>query len=346
MRRRLLLVLASLALLLPAGGAAGLYAYDRRHEDRIAAGVTVEGVPIGGLRVSAARARLARRLVPRYERPLVFVYGGRRFVLRPRSVGLRIDIAGALRTALAQSRRGSFLDRVYRSARGRPLDLSLSVGTRYSPAKVAVFIHRVGRAVARRPRGARFVPSLLRPRLVPGLTGVSLRSHVLIAAVRSRLVDPTQRRWVRLPTHTLVPHPTTAGLARSHRYFITVSRGERRLRLFVRLKLVKTYLIAVGQAGLETPAGVYRINDKQVDPSWHVPNSPWAGSLAGMVIPPGPADPLKARWLGFYNGAGIHGTDAVYSLGTAASHGCIRMSIPDVIELYDIVPVGTSLYIS
>jgi lipoprotein-anchoring transpeptidase ErfK/SrfK len=49
--------------------------------------------------------------------------------------------------------------------------------------------------------------------------------------------------------------------------------------------------------------------------------------------------------MGIYNGAGIHGTDATYSLGTAASHGCIRMSIPDVEELYDQVDVGTPVYI-
>ena len=83
-----------------------------------------------------------------------------------------------------------------------------------------------------------------------------------------------------------------------------------------------------------------------MNPSWHVPNSAWAGDLAGRVIPPGPDDPIKARWLGFYNGSGIHGTDAIYSLGTAASHGCIRMSIPDVIELFDIVPLGTPLFVS
>ena len=101
----------------------------------------------------------------------------------------------------------------------------------------------------------------------------------------------------------------------------------------------------MGQAGLETPAGQYTIDDKQVNPSWHVPDSPWAGDLAGQVIPPGPDDPIKARWMGFYNGAGIHGTDEVSSLGTAASHGCVRMSIPDVIELYPQVPLGTPIYI-
>jgi lipoprotein-anchoring transpeptidase ErfK/SrfK len=59
-----------------------------------------------------------------------------------------------------------------------------------------------------------------------------------------------------------------------------------------------------------------------------------------------PENPLKARWLSTYDGAGIHGTDQTYSLGTAASHGCIRMAIPDVIELYDHVPVGAPIYIA
>ena len=73
--------------------------------------------------------------------------------------------------------------------------------------------------------------------------------------------------------------------------------------------------------------------------------SSWAGALAGRIIPPGPEDPIKSRWLGFYNGAGIHGTDAIWSLGTAASHGCIRMAIPDVEQLYDLVPLHTPIYV-
>jgi lipoprotein-anchoring transpeptidase ErfK/SrfK len=77
-----------------------------------------------------------------------------------------------------------------------------------------------------------------------------------------------------------------------------------------------------------------------------VPNSAWAGSLAGRVIPPGPDDPLKARWIGITGGAGIHGTDQVGSLGSAASHGCIRMAIPDVIALYDRVPYGSKIYVA
>jgi lipoprotein-anchoring transpeptidase ErfK/SrfK len=345
-KKRLLVVVLGVVLVALVAGAAAIYAYDRSHDDRLARGVTVDGIDVGGLQLADARAKLARRLLPRYDRALVFTHGDRKFVLRPQKVGLRVDIESALQTALAQTRRGNLLSRVYRIARGERLDLSLTVGTRYSPAQVAAFVDRMRRAVAEKPTPAEFVASLTQPQILPSTNGTALRAPVLAAEVRARLRDPSASRRLLLPVRPVVPDPSTADLARQYSTFLAVSRGERRLRLFKGLKLVKTYLIAVGRQGLETPAGVYEINDKQIDPSWHVPNSPWAGALAGRIIPPGPDDPLKARWMGFYNGAGIHGTDAVYSLGTAASHGCIRMAIPDVIELYPLVPLHTPIYIS
>ena len=125
-----------------------------------------------------------------------------------------------------------------------------------------------------------------------------------------------------------------------------VDRGAFQLRLYKDLKLKKSYRIAVGQVGLETPAGLYAIQNKAVNAAWTVPNSAWAGDMAGQVVPGGtPQNPLKARWMGIFAGAGIHGTDQVGSLGSAASHGCVRMAIPDVIELYDQVEVKTPIYI-
>jgi lipoprotein-anchoring transpeptidase ErfK/SrfK len=83
-----------------------------------------------------------------------------------------------------------------------------------------------------------------------------------------------------------------------------------------------------------------------VDPPWHVPDSAWAGDLAGRTIPPDdPQNPLVARWMGFHDGQGIHGTDDITSLGSAASHGCIRMSVPAVKELYRKVKVGTPVFL-
>lgn len=125
---------------------------------------------------------------------------------------------------------------------------------------------------------------------------------------------------------------------------IVVNLGQRKLRLIQDGKVVKTYGIAIGAPGYSTPTGDYEIIEKQVDPTWFPPSSPWAAGLG--PIPPGPGNPLGTRWIGTSAPAiGIHGTYADYSIGTAASHGCMRMHIPDVEELYELVTVGMQVSI-
>ena len=83
-----------------------------------------------------------------------------------------------------------------------------------------------------------------------------------------------------------------------------------------------------------------------MNPPWTAPNRPWAGSYAGRTVPGGaPDNPLKARWLGIAGGVGIHGTAEAWSIGSSASHGCIRMRVPEVIDLFGRVPVGSQVLI-
>jgi lipoprotein-anchoring transpeptidase ErfK/SrfK len=141
---------------------------------------------------------------------------------------------------------------------------------------------------------------------------------------------------------------TSDELVKRYPAYIIIDRAGFTLRFYRGLKLWHTYPIAVGRQGLETPAGLYDVQWKQTNPSWYVPNSPWAGKLAGKVIPPGPDDPIKARWLAFNGGAGIHGIDpSEYgSIGHDASHGCVRMRIPDVIQVYAHAPVHTPVFVA
>ena len=107
---------------------------------------------------------------------------------------------------------------------------------------------------------------------------------------------------------------------------------------------IAKYRIAIGAKGYNTPRGVFRVTHKIKDPVWHRPHSDWVPEeLRGTAVPGGaPENPLKERWLGFSpdDGVGIHGTGEVKSIGSAASHGCIRMTPEDVIELYSQVPLG------
>jgi len=213
----------------------------------------------------------------------------------------------------------------------------------YSQDATAKLVARVRKGIDRPAKDAEVnFPSLTQ---VKEQTGVAVRRRGLARRIR-RAMLALDDRTARIPVKTVQPKVTRAQLADKYPTVIVVNRGGFQLSLYKNLKLQKTYPIAVGQVGLETPAGLYNIQNKAVNAAWSVPNSDWAGSLAGTVVPGGsPENPLKARWMGIFDGAGIHGTDDTGSLGTAASHGCVRMAIPDVIELYDQVEVQTPVYI-
>jgi lipoprotein-anchoring transpeptidase ErfK/SrfK len=215
----------------------------------------------------------------------------------------------------------------------------------YSRQGINDFVDEVAKQIDRDPTEASVQPSASTLNLVAGKDGVSVDQSRLTHLLVRELGTGERRRVIEAPVNRTQSTVTTADLASKYPVYVTVDRSSFQLKLWENLKLAKTYPIAVGMQGLETPAGTYTIDDKQVNPSWHVPDSAWAGDLAGKVIPPGPDDPIKARWMGFYNGAGIHGTDEVDSIGSAASHGCVRMTIPDVEDLYDRVPLGTPIYI-
>jgi len=335
-------ILLALGVLIALGG----YLYDHSRRDLIAPGVRVGGVSIGGLRLTAARERLRQQLVAPLQHPVTVRAGGRSFTLGPREAHLAVAVDELSNEALRASRRGSIVGRVIDGVDGHRLNLNLAPRVTYSHAAVKHLIGRVARATGRPARNASVAPSAGSLRRVAGRDGVSVNANLLGREVEAALVRPSSDRLVNAPMRVLHPSVTTTDLARRYPSYIVIDRAAFRLRFYDHLHLAHTYPIAVGRQGLETPAGLYDIQWKEVNPSWHVPNSSWAGALAGKVIPPGPQDPIKARWMAFNGGAGIHGTSDTGSLGSAASHGCIRMAIPDVISLYPKVPVGTPVYVA
>jgi lipoprotein-anchoring transpeptidase ErfK/SrfK len=181
--------------------------------------------------------------------------------------------------------------------------------------------------------------------VAPAEWGRELRDNLLTEQLQAAVLNANADHTIAARTRSVAPEVTADEVAAEYPTYLTLDRAGYTLRLWKDLKLAEEYTVAVGQVGLETPEGLYSIETKEVEPTWHVPESDWAGSLAGQDIPPGPGNPLKARWMGIYEGAGIHGTEETWSLGTSASHGCVRMGIEDVIELYDQVPLGTPIYI-
>ena len=332
-----------LSLLL--AGAGAVYAYDHGHRNVIADGITVAGIDVGGLKAAEARSKLHRRYERRLRRPVVASFHGQRFTLSPADAHVKVDIDAAVDQALERSQDGSIFTRAWRSATGGHVDASIKPQVRYSRAAVGELVDRVQHSLDQAPRDASLSFASDSITKVPERTGREVDTAALTDSLRTALQRPGARHRLTVPVEPVEPKVTIDTLARRYPAAITVDRGAFTLRVYQHLKLTRSYSVAVGMQGLETPAGLYHVQNKVVDPVWSVPTSAWAGSLAGQVIPPGPSNPLKARWMGLWNGAGIHGTDETGSIGHAFSHGCVRMLIPDVIDLYQRVNVGTPVYI-
>ena len=291
-------------------------------DDQIADGVTVAGVDVGGLSAAQARAQAARRAAGA-ARPAGHASASRasRYTLTPDAGAASASTSTARSTRRStRSREGDIFSRTVargprRADRRRPR-------ARRSPTRAA----RSARFVARVQRDGQPRAARRRRRLRAG--SVDRRSRPRDGRARARrarcAATSSARCWTPAGaasrgcarrSSSRRSRPTSS--RRSIRRSLTVDRGGFKLRSTRTSSSAKTYTIAVGQVGLETPAGLYHVQNKAVNPAWHVPNSDWAGDLAGKVIPGGaPENPLKARWLGIFAGAGIHGTDADGSIGT------------------------------
>jgi len=338
------LIVASTAVLLAAALVAGALLYDHAQEGKIAEGVTIDGVNVGGMEAEKAEAKVRRALLRPLDRPLRAVYGERSWQLPAAKLKLRADVGAAVDEAVRLSREGDLPTRLGRYLGGDQLEVEISAHLAYSRAAVNRFVRRVAADLDREARSASVRPGAAALEVVASRPGRKLRDVLLTEELGEAVVGAAPRT-VRAHVHETAPDLTTAEVAARYPSYLTLDRADFTLRLWKDLELARTYTVAVGQEGLETPEGTYAIEWMEENPVWHVPESDWAGDLAGQVIPPGPDNPIKARWMAIYEGAGIHGTEETASLGSAASHGCVRMSIPDVEELYDEVEVGTPVFI-
>jgi lipoprotein-anchoring transpeptidase ErfK/SrfK len=326
-------------------GAAGAYAYDSSQKDKIADGVHIAGIDVGGMSEEEAAEVVQRRLLAPLRHSLRVSFDGQSWKLPGARLKVRADVDEAVEEAVADSQGGGLPGRLVRYVTGEDVAESISPQVTYSKRAVNRFVRHVAEEIDREPRNADVQASGDSLEVVAGENGRKLRDDKLTEDLHAAVLNGTAPHAIVADVHPVKPEVTKKEVAAEYPSYLTLDRATFTLRLWEHLKLAKTYTVAVGMEGLETPEGLYAIQEKEENPTWHVPESAWAGSLAGEDIPPGPANPIKARWMGIFEGAGIHGTEETESLGSAASHGCVRMAIPDVEELYDRVEVGTPIYI-
>src|ERR1700694_5666732 len=131
-RRRALPIAALVVAVLAVTLAAGVYLYDHSRRDVIASGVRVDGVPIGGLHVAAARSKLERDLVAHLNEPVTVTAAGRHWTLTGGSAQMRIDVPQMVAQALAVSREGSIFARTTRDLFGGSVNRNIALVVSYS----------------------------------------------------------------------------------------------------------------------------------------------------------------------------------------------------------------------
>jgi lipoprotein-anchoring transpeptidase ErfK/SrfK len=343
-QRSVLLLTAVLAIALVACG--GVLVADASTPTKIPQGVTIGGVDVGGLTPAKAKTKAQTELLDQLERPVRVTHGGRRWTLTPKTAKIRVDLDAAVDEAARLGKTGNAFSRVYRTVKGEKVDREFSPSSSYSRGAITKLLDRVEKDVNRSPKEASVTLEGGSLDVTEGRVGLKLKRAPVAKAVRRALLNPSAPHRITAKTTKKQPKTSTAEVKKQYGTVLVANRATFKLTLYKNLKVVKTYGISVGKAGNDTPAGQYTIGNKDPNPAWHVPNSDWAGDLAGKVIPAGdPQNPIKARWMGIYDGVGIHGTSDDASIGTNASHGCLRMHVPDVIDLFPRVPVGAPIWI-
>jgi hypothetical protein len=338
-----IVALIAAVMLVAVVGAA--YAYDSSQKDKIAEGVTIGGVDVGGLNQEEAAALVRRKLLAPLKGSLRVTFRDEVWELPGKKLKIRANVDAAVEEAVEDSQDGGLPGRLVRYVSGGEVEESISPRITYFEPAINRFVREIAEDVNREPQNAGVEPSGAELIVVSGKDGLKLRDVLLEKELEAAVLNANAPGTIVAHAHSIAPEVTKDEVAAEYPTYLTLDRSTFTLRLWKNLKLAKEYTVAVGAEGFATPEGQYQIEAMEENPVWNVPESDWAGSLAGQTIPPGPENPIKARWMAIYEGAGIHGTEETSSLGSAASHGCIRMAIPDVEELYEEVEVGTPIYL-
>ena len=282
-------------------------------------GVTIAGVAVGGM--TAEQATIAVRTA--FGQPMKFVFKRRRWAATPARLGASAEIGAAVERALAS-----------------PPGTALPLGVGIARWKLRSYVAYLDRVFSRPPRDSVLVGLRnLRPRITKARLGVDVNRRETRRVV-IRALQRHERGPLALRVRYLRPRVTRGNFGP----VLVIRRGSRRLYLYRGMEFRRRFKVAVGMPRYPTPLGRFSVVSKIRNPTWNPPDSDWARGLG--PVPPGPSNPLGTRWIGLSApGIGIHGTPYPGTVGTAASHGCIRMYMRQVEWLFERVYIGTPVFI-
>lgn len=331
-------VLAGLLVLSGAGAAWATYDYTKDNAGKLLPGVRVAGVSIGGMTQDQAVEAVRAALGPQLEREITVSWGDEAWTVTPRELGAHNDATDAVADAIEASRETSFVDRMQIRILGDELDFTRDIAITYPRQGVRGFIQGIAATFDKEARDATIDYSTGWVEMVGAREG----RKVIRAQSRRALMEglSSGETSVELAVKTVEPRKDTHDFDK----VLLVRIGENKLYLYEDGKITHTWSVATGQPEYPTPTGLFEVTEKRYMPTWINPSPDTWGASMPAEIPPGLSNPLGLRAINWSAPAiRFHGTQAIYSLGYNASHGCVRMSNNDVIELYDLIDVGTPI---
>lgn len=338
LQKRVLAIVMAAVLFTLSGGIAWAVADDFLTREVMPAGAAAGDVELAGLTRAEASDALLSRIVEPLGAPVTVECSDTTFPLNAADF-VDVDVEGMVAQAFAPKAASSLPVRVYdrlsRTARGARVAALLQV----KEEALASWIDTAADAVDSPAVDATLTVEDRVLRLNPSKPGTKLDRERTLETLVAALTDGT--KTVAATVEAVKPAVTEEDLGPA----ILVRRSDRRLMLYDGGTLRKTYRVAVGTPGFPTPRGTWKIVQKRYLPSWGNPGSEWAKNMP-ETIPPGPNNPLGTRALNLdASGIRIHGTSNNASIGTAASHGCMRMHRWDIEDLYPRVEVGTPVIV-
>lgn len=333
-------VVAIALLVVPAAFTAGAYVYERSSADRILPGVRVTGIDVGGMTRSEALRTVSSEADALLDRQVRIRVGERQWDRSFEQFGVSAGVEEAVEEAFAVSGSFSWIARAYHRLIDNPVERSITIGYRYRRQPVRSLLEQAAAELDRPARDAAV-------RLEDGelVFQRARKGQALDATSGVRTVMPALRSWrqeVWLPLEPVLPEVTEEELGKT----ITIDLSTNTLRLLDGFDVVRKYDVGTAMRGYSTPPGTWEVIDKRENPTWYNPDPDGWGADMPLTIPGGPSNPLGTRAL-YLDAPGIrvHGTPDTDSVGFYVSHGCIRMRMWEVEELYPLVPIGTAVLV-
>ena len=309
-------------------------AFGKMPQDTVIAGVSVEN-----LSKAEVVSKLQRELFYVEDRPLTIAVDDERYSITPEEIGLQLDYEGMADKAYREAWSVNIFERMLRRFAGRPWAVEVPLEVKYDEEAVEQFVTNALGSVNRAPVDASVDATSGVIVILPALDGRGADQNQLLQATEE-VLEGKDRIAVAEVRRT-----PAAITAESFGNILLLNLATHTLSLYQGDTLVKSYPIACGQPAWPTPTGRWKIRQKIKNPTWVNPGASWAKTMPPF-IPPGPGNPLGTRALALNaSGVLIHGTRASGSIGRSASHGCIRMHMRDVEDLFERVEVGTPVYI-